>query len=382
MLVRTSLVGVLVCSALSVGLPVAPVVGPGVGAAAPVALTAATSDLGATVLTLEGGLIGIQHTFYFTPRQLGGRLCAAPNTCDPVDYDAWPLGERFNERGADRVIAAVDALPSGTPTVLFGHSQGGQVIYSALRRWAANPAAAPDPARLSWVSIGNPENAVGGRAARPLPADSPYPGTEVIKQYDGWADWPTDTSNLLAVANALVGMSSTHMFGYFGVDINDPDNIRYTPERPDGTPGTITYVFVPTPVLPLVAMTGLLAPVLNPLLDPILRPMVEAGYQRPFGAVGSSARSAAAQAPPPVSAPVSVDLVADPAPEVQVLNDGDTHQDREQDQRHDGRTPDRGRPERLSVNPVRHQVGATGRAAAGQRVNRVENLRGADDSGH
>jgi hypothetical protein len=45
----------------------------------------AAASQGATVLTLEGGLIGIQHIFHATPRQLQGSLCAAPKVCTPVD---------------------------------------------------------------------------------------------------------------------------------------------------------------------------------------------------------------------------------------------------------------------------------------------------------
>lgn len=247
-------------------------------------------SLDATVLTLEGGLVGLQHIFHATPRQLGGALCDVPDRCEPVDYFAMPLGQKFNDQGAVLLNAAIDALPDDdTPITLFGHSQGGQVIYSALRGWAENPATAPDPARVSWVSIGNPENAFGGRAANPTPADSPYQGVEVIRQYDGWADWPTDERNVLAVLNATVGMSSTHMFGYADVNLDDPNNIRY---QPTGAGGNVTYVFVPTPVLPLVAMTGVLAPLLNPILDPILRPIVEAGYQRPIGTVTGSTPAA------------------------------------------------------------------------------------------
>ncbi len=265
-------------------------------AIAEVGLTALSAPLPATVLTLEGGLVGLQDLVPFTQGQLRGDLCDPPDRCQAVDYDAWPLGPYFNEQGAKRVIDAIGAireLPDATgPITLFGHSQGGQVIYAALRRWAAAPASAPDPSSLSWVSIGNPENNFGGQSATPLPADSPYQGTEVIRQYDGWADWPTDPTNLLAVANAAVGMSSTHVFGYFDVDLNDPENFRYTPDKADGTPGNITYVFVPTPVLPLIAATGLLAPLLNPILDPVLRPIIEKGYQRPIGPVGASATPA------------------------------------------------------------------------------------------
>jgi hypothetical protein len=250
--------------------------------------------LAATVLTLEGGVVGLQHLLHFTPLQLGGDLCDAPNRCQPVDYFAMPLGPMFNDMAVTPVNNAIQTVPNGTPITLFGHSQGGQVIYSALRSWAADPGTAPDPARVSWVSIGNPENAFGGRDPDPVPADSPYSGVEVIRQYDGWADWPTGPFNLVAWANAAVGMSTTHVFGYFDVDIDDPTNVRYTPDRADGTPGNITYVFVPTPTLPLVtALTGPLAPLLNPVLDPLLRPMVEAGYNRPITVPAGGAGSAA-----------------------------------------------------------------------------------------
>lgn len=261
---------------------------------------------GATVLTLEGGIVGLQHLLHFTPLQLRGDLCDSPNRCRPVDYFAMPLGQQFNDLGAVTLNQAISALPDdGDPIVLYGHSQGGQVIYSALRGWAADPASAPDPARLSWVSIGNPENTFGGRDPDPIPADSPYQGTEVIRQYDGWADWPTDERNLLAVLNAVIGMSTVHA-SYFNVDIDDPANLRYVE-------GNVTYVFVPNPMLPLVQATGLLAPLLNPVLDPILRPLVEAGYQRPVDltpgpaapveAPAILARSGAESAPEPVRQP-------------------------------------------------------------------------------
>ena len=246
---------------------------------------AASAD---TVLTLEGGIVGLQPWFHFTPLQLRGDLCKTPHRCQPVNYFAMPLGQTFNDRGAVTLNAAIDALPAdGTPIVAYGHSQGGQVIYSALRGWAADPATAPDPARVSWVSIGNPENTFGGKSPDPIPANSPYQGTEVIRQYDGWADWPTDTRNVLAVVNAIIGMHTVHP-NYFKVDINDASNIRYTA-------GNTTYVFVPNAMLPLVQLTGPLAPLLNPVLDPILRPLVEAGYQRPIGPV-TSPNSSAAQA--------------------------------------------------------------------------------------
>jgi pimeloyl-ACP methyl ester carboxylesterase len=276
------------------------------GAGAPVAgaANASVAAAPATVLTLEGGLVGVQHIFHFTPFQLQGALCASPNACRPVDYLALP-GDAFNEAGADLLEQAVDALPDrGGPVTLFGHSQGGQVIYAALRRWAADPSTAPDPSRVSWVSIGNPENPYGGvveklglKPAPRLPVDTAYQGIEVIRQYDGWADWPTDQANLLAVANAVVGALTVHP-RYDNVNLDDPKNVRYTPDKPDGTPGNVTYVWVPNPRLPLIAGTG----PLEPILDKMLRPIIEAGYHRPGV---SSVASAQAVSATTVAKPVS-----------------------------------------------------------------------------
>lgn len=249
--------------------------------AAAVSVAVAPVTTAATVLTLEGGLVGMQHILHFTPKQLRGDLCRTPNHCQPVDYFAFP-GGAYNEQGAVKVEEAIADLPADEQIVLFGHSQGGQVIYSTLQDFADAPGNAPDPSRLTWVSIGNPTNKFGGR--RPatesgeqwLPIDTPYQGTEVIRQYDGWADWPDDESNFLAVANAFIGMLTTHI-RYEDVDLDDPSNVRYTPELSNGDPGNVTYVWVPNDVLPLVAWAGPLAP----MLDNMLRPRIEAAYDRP-----------------------------------------------------------------------------------------------------
>ena len=260
-------------------------------------IAAAPISNAATVLTLEGGLVGMQHILHFTPIQLQGDLCKSPNHCQPVDYFALP-GGKFTDQGATNVQHAIAALPSDEQIVLFGHSQGGQVVYSDLRRFAADPANAPDPSRLTWVSIGNPENPYGGRRTATehpttpwLPPDTAYQGTEVIRQYDGWADWPDDTSNLLAVANAFVGMLFIHP-DYRKVDLSDPDNVRFTPEVA-GQPGKVTYVWVPTKTLPLIAWAGPLAPV----LDKKLRPIIEAAYHRPVDIPDPNAPSSTAVQP-------------------------------------------------------------------------------------
>ena len=276
----------------------------------PFALTATYAPTApSTVLTLEGGLVGLQNVARFTPLQLRGDLCKAPNGCQPVDYTALP-SDKNNDDGAVLVTRAIDALPPEQPVILFGHSQGGQVIYAALRQWQNDPASAPDPARATWVSIGNPENPYGGVTskfgfAQPnprVPADTPYKGTEVIYQYDGWSDAPDNPFNLLAVLNAVVGSQIYHTTKYFTTDINSPDNVTFTPDQPDGTPGNVTYVYVPADVIPLVSGTGLLAP----MLDNLLRPIIERGYNRPVDIPDPTPPKAASSVPTAVPADVPI----------------------------------------------------------------------------
>jgi len=350
-------------------------------ASAEVRLAAASQ--GATVLTLEGGLIGVQHIWRFTPKQLQGSLCASPNVCTPVDYPAWPLGQHFNDEGAKLLIDAINAQPAGGPPVVaFGHSQGGQVIYTAVRRWLADPANAPDPSTVSWVSIGNPENAFGGvKKQDGLAPDTAYHGIEVIKEYDGWADAPSGPFNLLSWLNGQVGKSTTHVWGYFDVDLNSPNNTYYRPNDVNGNPGNITYVFVPNDTLPLIEMTGILAPLLNPILDPILRPIVDAGYSRPDWPtvpgpvqvlaaaanvnVSASRRaplaSAAVQAPSVSTVPQSVRAVADqPAPQMRSRRGAAV--------------------QRTAVTPARTPSPAASRPAAGHRANSTDTVRRANST--
>jgi hypothetical protein len=343
---------------------------------------AATSE-GATVLTLEGGLIGIQHIFHATPRQLQGSLCAAPNVCTPVDYPAWPLGQYFNAKGADQLIDAINTQPvDGPPIVAFGHSQGGQVIYTAVRRWLADPATAPDPATVSWVSIGNPENAFGGvKKQDGLAPDTPYQGIEVIKEYDGWADAPSGPFNLLSWLNGQVGKSTTHVWGYFDVDLNSPDNTYYRPTDVNGNPGHITYVFVPNDTLPLIEMTGILAPLLNPILDPILRPIVDAGYSRPDWPTVPGP----VQVPPAATVNVPASRRAPSASAAVHEPSASTVSQAVRAVAAEPATPTRGRrnaaADRTGVSPVRNPSPAASRPAPGHRTKGTDAVRHADKSG-
>ena len=265
-------------------------------AAAPIGMAAvligsSATGAAATVLTLEGGLVGLQPFFHFTPENLRGEYCTGSYICRPVDYFALPVGPATQQGGSlvsDEIAAIHDAPETADEdVVLLGHSQGGQVIYSALRDWSTGALPAPDPEHVTWVSTGNPENKYGGTMGgigytngEGLPADLDYDGLEVIRQYDGWADEPDDTGNLLAVINAQIGRQTLHT-AYEDVDLHDPRNVTTTEYYCDvgvcsesNHTAKVTYVWVPTDTLPLVAWTGPFAPA----LDNMLRPIVDKAY--------------------------------------------------------------------------------------------------------
>lgn len=256
---------------------------------ATILIASSATGAAATVLTLEGGLVGIQPWFHFTPQNLQGEFCTGTYTCQPTYYFALPVGPA-TQRGGELVsdeIAAIHTADPAEDVVLLGHSQGGQVIYSALRDWSTGALPAPDPDHVTWISTGNPENKYGGTMGgigytngEGLPAELEYDGVEVIREFDGWADKPDDESNLLAVINAYMGRQTLHTH-YEDVDIHDPKNVTKTEYYCDvgecsetNHTAKVTYVWVPTDTLPLVAWTGPFAPA----LDNMLRPMVNKAY--------------------------------------------------------------------------------------------------------
>lgn len=200
---------------------------------------------------------------------LKGVVCQAPNTCRPVSYPRF-----FYPAGADPLnesIRETDGLK-----IVYGYSQGGQVISAWMRKYAA-AADAPPADELTFVILGNGDRPHGGSNAQSGYATpvTQYKVIDVARQYDFAADFPDDPMNLLALANAFAGFTSLHL-EYEDVDLYDPRNIVWTE-------GNTTYVFVPTENLPL----------LNPLrafgftkladrLNGPLKEIVERAYKRDY----------------------------------------------------------------------------------------------------
>ena len=175
--------------------------------------------------------------------------------------------------------------------VVFGHSLGAVVGSYWLANYAEDTTVEPDD--LSFVFIGNSVHKYGGALGPEsgdewqnwfgegvtAPDDTPYTVTDIARQYDGWADWPTNALlNFDAQFNAEAGQNLVHPnYGAVNPSPTAPGNVSYTPEV-SGSPGNITYIYSQTVPVPILG-TQWIAPIQQ--LDQLIRPTIEEGYARP-----------------------------------------------------------------------------------------------------
>ena len=184
--------------------------------------------------------------------------------------------------------------------VVFGFSQSSTIAMVQKRNLAAEYAAGQGP-DVSFLVLANGNRPNGGFLARgpqgftipwplkyagatfsgPAPTNTQYATVDFARQYDGWSDFPLNPLNLLADANAFMGITYLHVsddsVSYLGISLDDPSTIN------QGRYGDTTYYLAPTPILPLlipVEHVPLIGYALADALDPPLRVLVEAGYNR------------------------------------------------------------------------------------------------------
>ncbi|MBV9515658.1 MAG: PE-PPE domain-containing protein, partial [Mycobacteriaceae bacterium] len=173
---------------------------------------------------------------------------------------------------------------SDTSYVVYGYSQSATVATMEKRSLVTQPVPGTS---VGFILVANPNRPNGGILERfvgayiPIlgvtfsgatPTDTGMTTVDVARQYDGWADWPTNPLNLLADINAGFGIYYLHP-NYIGVG---------TP-LPQGQYGDTTYYLIPTPVLPMLMpleQIPVIGPALAAMLDPFMRVLVEAGYNR------------------------------------------------------------------------------------------------------
>lgn len=120
--------------------------------------------------------------------------------------------------------ATTDQSVSDTTYVVYGYSQSATVA-TLEKRFLAQPGNTPGGTTVNFVLAANPNRPNGGILERfaglhiPIvgvtfngatPTDTGMTTVDVARQYDGWADFPTNPLNLLADLNAGLGIYYLH----------------------------------------------------------------------------------------------------------------------------------------------------------------------------
>ena len=238
----------------------------------------------ATVVTLSGWSFPtwLDLSWLHLPnisQQFGGRFAQAPYTMAPLTY---PTSSGISSiRDGVKMLDAKLMSTSGD-IIVEGHSLGAQICSRWMRQYAADPVRAALASRVTFPLTGNPlrssqgggGKAIGmleadGAVGRPTPTTTPWSIIDVARRWDGWADWPADTTNALAVRNATAGINYFHS-RYDVVDLYDAQNTVWRDRN-------TTYVLTHEDHSPLLK-SWLGVPY---TVESVVRSQVEAGYTRP-----------------------------------------------------------------------------------------------------
>jgi PE-PPE domain len=213
--------------------------------------------------------------YSFQPLTTPEQFC--PIVCNPSEPNLT-FGESVNQGVIDLNNVIVPALQGGNNVAVLGYSQSATVATVEMNNLLANTPPGVDLSQLHFVLLGDPNSPIGGILDRfPFPdgvgafsltpepqhvpflgiplglADTPTTGfgaSDIYTgEYDGWANFPEDPSNLFADLNALIGIQTVHPF------YPDPTpgvNLDTTNMVDLGTIGDTHFYDIPAP-LPMLA---------------------------------------------------------------------------------------------------------------------------------
>ena len=167
--------------------------------------------------------------FTFNPLTTPEQFC--PIICNPSEPDLG-FGDSLNTGASDLNNVIVPALQGGNDVAVLGYSQSADVATVEMNDLINNTPAGVNLNDLSVTLLGDPQSPIGGILDRfqfpdgvgafslsPEPqhvpfvdiplnlADTPTAGiaTDIYTgEYDGWADFPEDPSNLFEIGRAHV----------------------------------------------------------------------------------------------------------------------------------------------------------------------------------
>jgi hypothetical protein len=162
-----------------------------------------------------------------------------PIVCNPSEPNLG-FGDSLNTGASDLNNVIVPALQGGNDVAVLGYSQSADVATVEMNDLLNNTPAGVNLNDLSVTLLGDPQSPIGGILDRfqfpdgvgafslsPEPQHVPFvdiplslattPTTGIATdiytgEYDGWANFPEDPSNLFADLNALIGIGTVHPF--------------------------------------------------------------------------------------------------------------------------------------------------------------------------
>jgi hypothetical protein len=267
---------------------------------------AASPELLAKAYYLRGTDIGDEPTDAeyetFMDRVFSGTGTPAPGDgLQKIEYNAgfWPvsrggLDDLKWDASVAQGAALLDQEQIGSGDVVFAFSQG---AVAASKYKGAHP----EGTGATFILVENPNRPNGGVLSRfaglkipildvTFSGATPDNGDETIdiaRQYSGWSDFPTYPLNLLATANAVLGIAYLHGPTQRVADLEAQLAAIPKEGEPGYDPdyhqqhGNTTYYLIRTERLPLLMpFNGIVPePILVAANEP-LRVLVEAGYDR------------------------------------------------------------------------------------------------------
>ncbi len=224
-----------------------------------------------------------------TPQEalgLAGGYLKSAGAINGIGYPAGLLFAADALIGSGAVNATLAQVPADSTVTLSGVSQGAIVLnYVKLSRLLQDSHSRSTTDNLRFVTFGDPQNTTGGITTKNpalqlfapnVPVPTSYPTTEIVREYDGFSDWP-DKPTRLAVLNAVMGIGFVHTDYGAAANPTTPGTLKTV--RTNAAGGTTTHYVVPTAGLPLTQPLRNMG--LNTsLIDRWLRPQIDRAYFR------------------------------------------------------------------------------------------------------
>lgn len=275
-------------------IAVAAAVAASLGAIAPLAHAETRIIMSGTEYAINGS--GVQFAIKLgTPfdQTLVGSNWLPGTTPQLVSYPAsivYPVLDASIGQGQGALNQEITtAAATSEPVVVTGLSQGSIVVDRELTYLASKPKA-PPPSQLSFVIFSDPgygtgllstylpDGATVAGYTQVRPPQSQYNVTYVYAQWDGFANAPDRPWDLVADANAILGIEYEHTQASEAV----PNDAVVLSSTTNSRGGTTTVEMIPEPTLPLVQplVNAGVPTSITDRLNKALTPIVEQGYSQ------------------------------------------------------------------------------------------------------